>query len=339
MKQVAPQIGNVLLVACALLTLEGCASTNFINWKKNTVLTASLKNPAVDIVCVWQAAEGTGLDGVPTRGFAGQVMFFTRHDASPAAINGDVRVYVFDDQGTADEQSKPVHQFDFEGEAWNAHLRMTNLGPSYQLFIPYTREGHHLANCSLRVRFKPAEGPVVYSQTATVTLPGSAKQENAPIAGQIPKPVPPASSLSVESAGQITNQGIVRTSGTVRAGRRNRVAGRPIGTLPPDTNPGMYNDQIQLTSAQFGEVVPTGTNNSPTNAKRLAEVEQALQRFIEMRASDTRAAPDVTNQLPTVIDTPPREFRTAARAMPLERAPAVDEREDHRRYKLSPPID
>ena len=125
-----------------------------------------------EIVCLWEAAEGIGLDGLPTRGFAGQVLFFPRGQPEPVSIDGDVMIYVFDDQGSEDEQARPLHQFEFPAAAWNSFLYKTNLGPAYQLFVPYTRKGGNLASCALRVRMTAKDRLPVYSKIAKVTLPG-----------------------------------------------------------------------------------------------------------------------------------------------------------------------
>jgi len=173
----SPRSGRSIALALpallALVTLgSGCATTGLFGAKSKAVPQADAKNPAAEILAIWKPAEGAGLNGVPTRGFAGQILFFTRSHATPVEVHGDVRIYVFDDRGTLEEQSKPIHQFDFPADAWKTHLQMSPLGPSYQLFIPYTRKDHHQATCSLRVRLKPAEGPMIYSETANVTLPG-----------------------------------------------------------------------------------------------------------------------------------------------------------------------
>ncbi|MDB5385865.1 MAG: hypothetical protein JWM11_1511, partial [Planctomycetaceae bacterium] len=83
------------------------------------------------------------------------------------------RIYLFDDQGTEEEQSKPIYQFDFEPEAWQLHSSMTELGPAYNVFIPYTRKGRNQANCALRIRYNPPSGTPVFSQMATLTLGGT----------------------------------------------------------------------------------------------------------------------------------------------------------------------
>jgi hypothetical protein len=155
-----------------LLAPLGCAHVDLLAWARS-VPEASEKNPVFNIVSVWEPSEGRNTDGLPTRGFAGQLFFFTRSSPTPVKVNGDVRVYVFDDQGTAEEQAKPIHQFDFLGDAWTMHLQDSTLGPSYNVFIPYTREGQWQANCQLRLRLSTESGQVVHSEMVEVALPGS----------------------------------------------------------------------------------------------------------------------------------------------------------------------
>lgn len=134
---------------------------------------ATASNPVKEVICLWQAAEGTNSEGRPTRGFAGQLLFFAAREDETVRVDGDVRVYVFDDQGTPEEQTKPIHQFDFNSHAFEAFLTETNLGAAYQFFIPYTREGSHKATCSIRVKYTSADGRNVYSKIAQVILPGT----------------------------------------------------------------------------------------------------------------------------------------------------------------------
>lgn len=172
---------RVLLFGCLpwlILNLCGCQLFNpFVFSKEKSVKkipTATAQDPVIEIICLWEAAEGLGLDDKPTRGFAGKVMFFTKGQREPVRINGDVRIYVFDDLGTEEEQQKPIHHFDFEEGVFQAFLSDSNIGHSYQLFIPYTRKNSYKTNCALRVKLIPPEGRPVYSKISPVTLPGTA---------------------------------------------------------------------------------------------------------------------------------------------------------------------
>jgi hypothetical protein len=136
-----------------------------------------------------------GLDGLPTRGFAGQLLFFKPGSDRPVPVDGDVRIYVFDNQGTIEEQSRPLHQFDFPSAAWQTFVHDTNLGPAYQVFVPYTRKGRHYAECVVRVRFTAKDQLPVYSKLASVTLSGRKSSDDPPQSAQDP---PAAESMPAE---------------------------------------------------------------------------------------------------------------------------------------------
>ncbi len=168
------------LMVVGLLSVSGCGGGSSIRqWfgGPREFPKATAENPAVEVVSVWQPAEGTGINGLPTRGFAGQVMFFTRTSAEPVQVEGDIRIYVFDDTGSVEERKKPIHQFDFTPEAWNTHITDGTLGASYNVFIPYTKDNPYQTRCTLRVRIQQPNKPPVFSESIAVTLPGPLPKE------------------------------------------------------------------------------------------------------------------------------------------------------------------
>jgi hypothetical protein len=175
----------------SLSLLAGCQSLGLnLPGLNNRPPQASTKNPVTEVLCLWEPAEGTGLDKLPARGFAGQILFLTPRGAGePVQVDGKVKIYVFDDCGSIKEQQQPIHQFAFDATAWNAFLRKTNVGAAYQVFLPYTRPGMHQAVCSLRVCYEAADGQPIYSKFAKVTLAGTprpaADDEPAPSADSV----------------------------------------------------------------------------------------------------------------------------------------------------------
>lgn len=159
------------LCACwALLGTVGCATLNLTNIDLRS-RKATARNPVVRIVCLWEPAEGRDPKGVPCQGFAGQILFLNAKSL-PVTVDGDVRIYLFDNQGTAEEQAKPLHQFDFDTGAWKQHYSYGTLGPAYNVFVPYTRRGTSEATCDLRLRFTPAAGPVIFSDMTSIEVLG-----------------------------------------------------------------------------------------------------------------------------------------------------------------------
>lgn len=158
-------------------SITGCTSLSLssLDWRTNNKYATS-KNPAYEIVALWEPSEGKGVDGLPTRGFAGQILFFQHNNPSPIYVKGDVMIHLFDDQGDAEQQSKPLHQYKFEKGAWQVHAVESTLGPGYQVFIPYVRKGRDQAECALRVQLTQPESPDVYSSMVSVKLEGKAPQ-------------------------------------------------------------------------------------------------------------------------------------------------------------------
>jgi hypothetical protein len=158
---------GLLCLAC------GCATPGFLKFSKDDFPKAGPKNPVVQIAAFWQPSNGIGIDKRACRGFAGQILFITDGSPTPALVDGTVRIYLYDDQGSHDERARPIHQFDFVPDAWKAHASKGKLGLTYSVFIPYTRKGNHEAHCSLMLRFTPREGPLAFSEMINVELPGS----------------------------------------------------------------------------------------------------------------------------------------------------------------------
>lgn len=139
-----------------------------------------LTRPVREIVCVWKHAEGNNGKGSPTRGVAGQIMFFTHGQETPIKIDdeSEVVIYMFDDQGTPEEQSKPIAKFRFVDNAWNKHLGNGQLGPTYQVFLPYNRNVVHQVKVTLSVRLLPRNREPLSSSPDTITLFGPVKDQS-----------------------------------------------------------------------------------------------------------------------------------------------------------------
>ena len=168
----------IILWLCGCVAFSGCTTPGlFSKWThRNDTPKATATNPALRILCMWQPADGVGVDEKPARGVAGQIFFFTRGGVTPVEVDGDVRIFLFDDQGSDEQQGTPLDQFDFVKGAWKAQLVGTQFGSAYQLFVPYSRKGHHQTELAVRVRLSPPNGPVIFSDMAKVVLPGYEKK-------------------------------------------------------------------------------------------------------------------------------------------------------------------
>ncbi|WP_339731130.1 hypothetical protein [uncultured Gimesia sp.] len=165
----------LLLLIAPLFT--GCTSLALSTWDWNGGKKfATSKKPAVETVALWEATEGKGVDGMPTRGFAGQILFFQHKNSSPVYVKGEVTIHLYDDQGKVSEQNKPIHQYKFDAGAWQVHAVESTLGPAYQVFIPYVRKGRDQAECALRVQLTQQGSGEIYSRMISVKLDGKTPQ-------------------------------------------------------------------------------------------------------------------------------------------------------------------
>lgn len=197
---------------------------------------ADKDNPVVRCVCLWQPADGTW-EGSPTRGFGGQVFFLDRKTARPVAVKGDVRIHVFDDFGPRENHGKAVHTFDFTKGAWNAFLVKTQFGPAYNVFIPYTRDGHHKTECALRVRLAGEEMPTIFSDMSYVKLEGADRDDSAKsVAGTKPR-LQPKETRRADAIGQISRKDGVTTTSANKVPSKPNLATpkqRSLRGLPPE---------------------------------------------------------------------------------------------------------
>lgn len=313
-----------ILLLALLLSAGGCASLGKLPFLPGAeqIPEATAADPVVEALCLWQPAEGRGVDGLPTRGFAGQILFFTRKSASPVKVNGDVRIYLFENRGTASDQSKPIHQFDFLGEVWNRHLQKGTLGPSYHVFVPYVKSHPWQTEGSLRVRLTPKVGAAIYSDLATVMLPGAEEP------GQPDDSVEAATgvvrqSLQRKAADQQTAElkKSMRTSSismgagsSAEARMTETRSGLPAAPAVPQAETvqanAVHTNAIQTNGMQASGVQAHGMQTVPASAMTSAEaIQEAAARLQALQAqalleSRVRAAGAATVQTADVFDEP-----------------------------------
>ncbi len=273
---------------------SGCATLQ-LPWDKNRVPQASSQNPAVRIVCLWEQAEGRDPDGLPCRGFAGQILFLANRNAMPVKVQGDVRIYLFDDVGTPDDQSKPLRQFDFTSDAWQVHLTKSAIGPSYSVFVPYVRRGRHNAQCSLRVRLTPKDGPVIFSEVAALPLRG-----------------PETSSETT-----LISEPMTAMQATPKA------ANTPLSSVQQKTTtfPLVNSNSGALALANARPEQQPKPTSSPED-DRLSRVEQLLQKVLAERSASALPASDSNGIEQASYETPASDEESSSRRFRL------DQRED-----------
>lgn len=159
-----------------LAWLPGCSSASVVKSLPGlslpgVSLPSRADSPVSRILSLWEPSEGIGVDGKPSRGFAGQVLFFGPGEQSAVQVNGVVRVIEYGDFDPEEEDPVALHTFEFASDAWDAHRTDGSVGHSYSVFIPYVQKQRGAVNCALRVEYTGADGRVVASDTTEVMLP------------------------------------------------------------------------------------------------------------------------------------------------------------------------
>jgi hypothetical protein len=261
-------------------SLAGC--TTFHLPFVETIPKATATDPAVEILCLWRQGEGQDPDGRPCKGFNGNILFLSQKASAPVQIDGEVRIYLFDDQGTVEEQSKPYQTFNFDSGSWSVHLAKTSLGPSYSVFIPYTRKGTIEANCALRVRLKPKRGPVVFSEFSNMPLNGSGKAKR----GEEAKP------LSTEEVDQLAADAMAAS-----LCRTTTISTKP-SSKDTDAAKGSSSHSDQILQASYE--APSPSKKSDTDVARIQQLEATVQQLMKQIAQGTTAA--ASNDAPENVE-------------------------------------
>ena len=271
-------------LAVLISGVSGCATFHSPFSKK--IPTASASDPVVSIICLWQPGEGHDPEGYPCKGFTGQILFLSNRASTPVRIEGEVRIYLFDDQGTVEEQTKPLRQFDFDNGSWDIHLAQTSLGPTYNVFVPYVRRGVSEAQCSLRVRLKPKFGNVVLSEFSNIPLGGTRKVQR----GIEAKPIT-EEEVQNTLMEELTSK--LRRTTTISLGADEK----PKGSTS-DENP--KSNPIQLASHEV--TTESITNNA--DAERIRRLEAMVQQLLEQKAGtrSTSGSVNSTNDEPGRLD-------------------------------------
>lgn len=175
-----------MLVASSILASTGCTQSSIL--RNPAQVISDLRVEPVEaqparVLCLWETAEGQGLDGQNARGFAGQILFFGSGNAAPIPVAGAVRIYQYDDYDPADEHPEPIHVFVFESAAWNAHLTEGTLGVGYNVFVPYVPKHSDMAYCGLKVEVVTEDGRSVSSPVTEINLaPRPSRRRTSPTA-------------------------------------------------------------------------------------------------------------------------------------------------------------
>jgi hypothetical protein len=155
----------------AVVTLCGCTKFSLPD---SLPLFEKKPEPEVPerVVAVWTHSIMNKAGQPSTRGFGGRVTFFNGDNEASILVDGQLTVYGFDDESEDPENPVPEKKFIFPRATLASLQSESNLGPSYSVWLPWGDLNGPQRQVSLICRFDDANGKVILSQSASVTLPG-----------------------------------------------------------------------------------------------------------------------------------------------------------------------
>jgi len=236
-----PQSVSLTLVALlSLLFVLGCHTPLAVKQiqAKNPLAKNAAKTP-VEIVDVWNSYAQTTTEGKTMRGMAGRVHFYDDPRKGRAVkVEGDLTVYVFDDNETDPARTKPLKVFQFKAETLAQHYsHQKPLGHGYNFFLPIDEIGGEEKPLCIMVRFDDK-----LNDTKLDDMPLIAQPINTILAGRKPQtPTEPtirefleSRSLVAEANRTLTAQhdSSIQQAGYIKentdAGKKSRVSTIPL---------------------------------------------------------------------------------------------------------------
>jgi hypothetical protein len=162
------------LLAILVFVTSGCSSLHL----PTTLAWLSPANdepsPPTRMVAVWTDAimHQPGQAGV--RGVGGRLLFYPDHSEKTLQVDGTLTVYAYDDMDQESAHTAPVRKFVFLPEQLEKRHSTSQLGSTYNVWLPWDEVGHAARQLTLIARFETSQGAVVMSDPARQLLPGTA---------------------------------------------------------------------------------------------------------------------------------------------------------------------
>lgn len=320
---------TLALIAAAMAFLPGCQTLK-PNWQLPKWLGGETKEEKpqygvpVKMAAIWSPAVYNEAGKPPTRGLGGRIYFYNANN-NPIAVDGQLVVYAYDDSVPKQDTNTPDRKYVFTAEQFTQHLKPTELGASYSVWLPWDEAGKPQAEVSLVPIFTAANGQLTIGQSSRNTLPGPKTPPPQSKVSQfmLPQPVissaPGAQSPQPQFAGQqVAYQ--QRADGPAPA---NAPPGQAVVTSPSG---GLETMSINLpgTMADRLQQAPPQTSVSPTSpwqqtAKSFTTWQAGAQPMPGAARVSQAAAPAAIPAWPPAVPQPAR-FEPAKPLAPI--APA-----------------
>jgi hypothetical protein len=123
----------------------------------------------------------------PQRGFGGRIHFYPENGEKPILVEGQVVVYAWDEANRNSTDNTPTFRYAFPSEQLPVRMSVSELGASYNFWLPWDEIGGPQTVVTLVTRFEPKAGPVVVSEQIRLRLPGNIPVEGLAGAAKQPK--------------------------------------------------------------------------------------------------------------------------------------------------------
>jgi hypothetical protein len=172
------------------------------------------------LVAIWSNSVINQLGQRATRGLGGRIYFYN-DEHKPIKVDGDLIVYVYDDSAPEGKKRKEAtRKFKFSSEELASKLSMTQIGPSYSVWVPWDEVGGEKTYLSMIPVFTDAQGQLVVGQQARHLLPGKEPTQLAKRDESRP-PINPAVSTAAFNAPPDMQPHIAQTSAASQARKRS----------------------------------------------------------------------------------------------------------------------
>ncbi len=171
----------VLCVLMALASITGCQSVHWSegDWEKKNLFNMPLKKEKTPefqtpdhIVVIWKQSTFRGDNGQKSKGFGGRIYFYNDKNEAVKA-DGELTIFGFDDSFEGAERQSADCKFVFKQEDFQKHFSVTDLGPSYSVWVPWNEDNEDSLRISLMPIFKTVEGKLVQGEQSVNVLTGS----------------------------------------------------------------------------------------------------------------------------------------------------------------------
>jgi len=287
--------GYGILGLVCLAALAGCSALDLRGKLPWSGSSPKPQDPT-RMVDVWtdEVLNQPGLP--PVRGFGGRVMFYRGDDNTPITVDGTLTVLAFDEADRENPQAVAERKFVYLPEHLPKYHRKSELGHSYNFWLPWDEVGGPERKLCLVVRFEPRSATgVLVSKPCQKTLPG----------------VPPEPGQPGRATLRITRSttpgGVQRASYEAPSREEEPEQGMTILTLDVPrslTRPDPQTTATPVQTADRPAKTPPAASPSQAEARPAAAAEvsprdrYARQRFPARRGLDARATTDPARRQP-----------------------------------------